>query len=340
MKCPICSAEMIETKATKKEIFKGKEIKLAYPTWKCTQCGNELVEMNELDKVWAEQWDRYEKAHGIPCPEEIKKSRERLEITGEELAEVLGRTKSLISKLENGERRLSDKLLEIYRNYIIPGPAAFSELLAQAKFEKRISDSEFLSLQSKIVGQTIKHLQIKESIIQEKYGKEPSPYNGFNTFKANYFLAILKHIIERANNVSNFTLFKVLFYSDAEYYNNFGKSLTGIRYLKNNLGPTPFDYSLLLSLVEESGVLVPLEKECWWKKGSEITELIDDIKRKDIEFIDVIIKTYLRKGLNLSKLTHSEPFWKEVPARKIIPFHHGMIKSRIHINFESQKVTN
>jgi putative zinc finger/helix-turn-helix YgiT family protein len=330
MKCPFCSTAMTETKVAKQEIFKGKEIELTYPVWKCTSCGNELVEMKELEKAWSTHWDQYEKEHGIPGPEELKKSREKLGITGEELAKVLGRTKSLISKLENGERRLSDKLLKIYHDYIIPGPKAFSELIAKAKFEGIISEVEFQTLKAKVIGQAVEQINKKEIIILDEYGKVPSIYNGFKIFSAKYFLSVLNNMIKGIKTIDNITLFKLLFYTDTEHFIHFEQSLTGIRYLKNNYGPTPFDYSLLLSLIEEAGILTPTEKECWWKKGNEITADIAVLKKKDIIFINTIIETYY--GRDLSKLSHSEPFWEEVPDKKIIPFLSGMIKSRIPSN--------
>jgi transcriptional regulator with XRE-family HTH domain len=100
------------------------------------------VDARSFDEAWKKIWDNYEKTNCIPSPADLRKARENLNLTQEEIALLLGRTKSLVSKLEDGSRALSDKLLESYSNYIIPGGDDFISFVNAAAVQGRISPDD------------------------------------------------------------------------------------------------------------------------------------------------------------------------------------------------------
>jgi transcriptional regulator with XRE-family HTH domain len=326
MKCPKCGIEMEVEKEVEKQIFKGKEIELEYRVFVCPNCKERFIDVESLQNAWKRAW----KESGVPTPDELKNARELLGITGEELAKIMGRTKSLISKLENGARRPSDKILKFYEGYVFPGPKEFFKAVENAFHEKKISEEEYLNMKRKIgekLDDDFKENTIDEKvrIIEKEHGKELSPYNGKTLFSKENFITIVRLIMKIKKSIDKMTLFKLLFYIDAEHFEHYGESLTGLRYMANTYGPTPFDYNLIISLLEEAKILKEEGEKYNFVGESEESNLDQDTKK----FILKVIETYNRDAIELSKMSHEERAWKETPKGKIITFHKNMIKSKL-----------
>lgn len=327
MRCPKCGIDMKVEEKIEKQIFKGKKIKLEYRVFVCPNCKESFVDVESLQNSWKKAW----KEIGVPTHEELKNAREALEITGEELSKVMGRTKSLISKLENGTRRPSDKVLKFYEKCVIPGPREFLQALEKAFHEKRITQKEYEDIKCKIekkLDYDIEENTIdkKVKIIKREHGIKPSVYNGEALFSKKKFLSIIRLIMRMKKSLNKMTLFKLLFYIDAEHFEHYGVALTGLRYMANLYGPTPFDYDLILSFLKEAKVL----KEDDGKYVSvENDDAIVDLDENMKEFILKVLDVYDHDATELSKMSHREQAWKETDQKKIIIFHKEMIRTRI-----------
>ncbi len=330
MRCPECNKEMKSQNRKVKEVFKGDTILLEYSVWVCPQCHEEIVEAGVLDTAWKKQWEIYKQAHGIPSPENLKNARERLGLTGEELAQLLGKTRSLISKLENGERNLSDSLLSAYRDYILPGGEAMMPLLAQAVAQNRISREQSDELTKKMDLLNQSSLKIKADLIRNTHGKESDPDNGSTTFDEELFCGIASYIIIKKGLIDLMGLLKLFFYLDTEYYQISGKSLTGLRYIYNIYGPTPLDYNFLASYLLETRILKETDKEYQFESGDKAEHYLSCLPKESARFLDKFLSVYAAfTSRQLSTMSHQEPFWQKAGQTPIIRFHKGMIKSRI-----------
>jgi len=330
MRCPECNIEMKSQNRKVKEVFKGDTILLEYSVWVCPQCHEEIVEAGVLDTAWKKQWEIYKQSHGIPSPENIKNARERLGLTGEELAQLLGKTRSLISKLENGERNLSDSLLSAYRDYILPGGEAMMPLLAQAVAQNRISREQSDELTHKMDLLNQSSLKIKADLIRNTHGKEPDPDNGSTTFDEELFCGIASYIIIKKGLIDLMGLLKLFFYLDTEYYEISGKSLSGFRYLFNKYGPTPLDYYSLVSYLQEAHVIKATDKEYQFESGNKAEHYLSNLPKDKKIFFNKFFSFYSSfSSCQLSTMSHQEPFWQKAGQTPIIRFHKGMIKSRI-----------
>jgi len=330
MKCPECNTEMESRIKKVPEEFKGEKIQLTYPVWICPKCHEEMVEVGVLDKAWEKQWEIYKEAHQIPSPDDIKNARERLGLTGEELAQMLGKTRSLISKLENGERNLSDSLLEAYREYIIPGGDAMMPLLVQAVAQKRLTEEQKETLTAKMNLSGNVSLKIKANLIKETQGKKPGPENGSSTFNEELFCGIASYIILKQCIIDKMGLMKLFFYLDSEYYQISGKSLTGLRYIYNIYGPTPFDYNTLASYLLEAQILKETDKEYEFKTGDNADKYLSYLPKEQKRFLNNFLTVYTAfTSKELSKMSHQEPFWQKAEQGKLIRFNEGMITKRV-----------
>ncbi|MDD3461782.1 MAG: DUF4065 domain-containing protein [Mesotoga sp.] len=325
MRCPECGREMRLSKEESIESFKGSQVRLSYDVYKCDECGSSYVDARSLDEAWKKIWDDYEKVHCIPSAEDLRKARENLNLTQEEIALLLGRTKSLVSKLEDGSRALSDRLLGSYTNHIIPGGEDFISFVNSAAVQGRISPDD----RDRIVGKTSigneSRLSLRESMIIEAHGNTESCLNGFKVFSGKTLSAVVGRFLSEIGPLDHMKLFKLMFYSDTLSFERRGISITGLRYIANLYGPTPVKYEDVVSYLKEAGVVEEGKKAFVMIKGTAKT---DHLLAEEEEIIETVVKRYGHlTSSQLSSLSHKEPCWKETGEKKVIKYCKGMIRN-------------
>ncbi|PZC53109.1 MULTISPECIES: type II TA system antitoxin MqsA family protein [unclassified Mesotoga] len=330
MICPECGKKMRLSREESVESFKGSQVRLSYDVYRCDECGNSYVDARSLDEAWKKIWDDYEKTNCIPSPSDLRKARENLNLTQEEIALLLGRTKSLVSKLEDGSRALSDKLLESYTNYIMPGGEDFISFVNAAAVQGRISPDD----RDRIVGKTgignESRLSLRERMIIEAHGNTETLLNGFKVFSGRTLSAVVGRFLSEIGPLDHMKLFKLLFYSDSLSFERRGMSITGLRYIANHYGPTPVKYEDVVSYLKEAGVVEEGKKAYVMVKG---TAMPDHLPNEEEEIIKTIVKRYGRlTSTKLSSLSHEEPCWKETGEKKVIRYCKGMIRNLSRLN--------
>ena len=318
MRCPECGREMRLSKEESIESFKGSQVRLSYDVHRCDGCGSLYVDARSLDEAWKKIWDDYEKANCVPSPEVLRKARENLNLTQDDMALLLGRTKSLVSKLEDGSRALSDRLLESYANHIIPGGDDFVSFVNSVAVQGRISPED----RDRIVGKTNigneSRLSLRERMIIEAHGTTESCLNGFKVFSGRTLSAVVGRFLSEIEPLDHMKLFKLLFYSDSLSFERRGVSITGLRYIANQYGPTPVKYEDVVSYLKEAGVVEEGKKAFVMVKGKATT---DHLLAEEEEIIETILKRYGHlTSKQLSSLSHEEPRWKETGEKKVVKY--------------------
>ena len=118
--CPVCEKE-VEVEPVKKTItvkVRKENIEIPVTFFKCKECGYDEIEdrenpIDELDLAYRE----YRKRHGMLQPEEIVELREKLGLTQDELAKLIGIEPETLSRYENGglQEPIHDYLLQSIR---------------------------------------------------------------------------------------------------------------------------------------------------------------------------------------------------------------------------------
>ena len=157
----------------------------------------------------------------------IRSIREQLGYSQERLAELLGISRVTVSQMEAGRRKLSasdlkklSDILEIPADYLL-NPEKEPEVVIQ---EVRENEEPVQS--------------IRVSVPQEKVDK---------------FKEVLLYILNRVGampNVGRTVVYKLLYFMDFDYYEQYEEQLIGARYQKNQYGPTPMEFTKIVQRME------------------------------------------------------------------------------------------
>jgi transcriptional regulator with XRE-family HTH domain len=227
--------------------------------------------------------------------ERIKKMREDRELSQEELAIKLGVPRPSISQMESGQRDISS--IELAR-------------LANI-FE--ISVDDLLS----------PDLDGKECKDMKKGSKAPK----FNKEK---FEQVLLYILDKCGakaNVGETVLYKLLYFSDFNYYELFEDYLTGAAYRKISYGPAPCDFQKIVQEMIDEGKLKKVTTEYYGKPQKKYLPLVDaDISgwkwsAREKEVIDnVIERLSFMDAATISEFSHEDIPWEVTADKDIIDY--------------------
>ena len=149
----------------------------------------------------------------------IKLLREKNNYSQGELAKTIGRSREVLSNIENGVRM--PKLDEIEK---LAG-------LFRCSIESLISDKENVEI---IIKKGLEYKPKKETL------RINVPQKNLEKFKE-VLLYILNEVGAKPN-IGETVIQKLLYFIDFDYYEKFEEQLIGATYLKNKYGPTPIEF--------------------------------------------------------------------------------------------------
>lgn len=141
--CPNCK-KMVDTRITEKYEtlnVRGQEITLKVKVRICLECGNSIFDEELDDETLKMFYDEYRRLNNLLFPEEIKKIREKYNMSQTEFAKLLGMGEKTIARYENGaiQERVHDNLIRVVNN-----PNVFADLVERnsnyIESDKNISD--------------------------------------------------------------------------------------------------------------------------------------------------------------------------------------------------------
>ncbi len=148
--------------------------------------------------------------------------------------------------------------------------------------------------------------------MQMKYKDEPCEES--SEFDFEKFKQFLHYVIYKTNNlrkVGKVVLFKILYFTDFNYYELFEEKLSGETYLKFPLGPAPCDFDAAILALKDEGLIS--ETESYYNTFRQI-KFLSNIKPdtskfslKELEFIDGSISTYSSfNATEISEYSHKD----------------------------------
>lgn len=230
----------------------------------------------------------------------IKDLREQIGKSQEEVSKMMGfSSRSSLSQIENGERDLTSlellKLSGVFNvsvDYILSGGGVLEEVEIE-----------------------------KPKVVAEERIAIPK-------LKKSKFKEVLLYLLEQAAgrpNIGETVLYKLLYFSDFNYYEKFEEQLTGAKYIKNHFGPSPVSFKSIIDEMTRDGDLA-LDKNKY--HGYDQTRYVA-LRKPDLRLIngaekevidDVLQKLSHMSATQISEYSHEDTPWKVADDGKAIDY--------------------
>lgn len=138
--------------------------------------------------------------------------------------------------------------------------------------------------------------------------------NSLNLNKVKQYLHYIIHKTDQLDNVGKTVLYKILYFTDFNYYELFEKKLSSETYLKYPFGPAPSNFDLIIEELQNKGLIKEYESGygpyCQVKYRSLVDPETSEITDNELYFIDKSINDY--SHLNATKISehshHDTPY--------------------------------
>lgn len=327
MDCPICNRnhEVEERERKTKTIIKDKEVEFKERFFFCDNAKEdecEFVKGSMLNENLLNARNAYREKYSLLTSNEIIEIRENYGLTQVDLARLLGWGEATIARYES--KAIQDEAYDNMLRLIKEDPLC--ALLFLDKNEEKFSAEKKIEIREKILEKM--DLYGKEYLTRQTFKGEyvgyedESDYNGFTKLDIDKIEAAISYIAKKVPNLYKVKLMKMLWYSDAISFKNYGHAITGMVYRHNTMGALPVGhYSLMnlenLNVDEEESANYDSKFHIYPTENMDYDVLSDE----DILVLDKVIEKFANyKAKDIVKYMHEEKAYTETEDGDIIPF--------------------
>lgn len=313
--------------------YKGQIVNVEENIAVCNECNSDIfvpdIENDNLKRLYA----KYAELTGIISAEELIKFREKYNISQRELVSVLGWGKMTINRYEKGalpSKSHSDILKDIIFNqerFKLIVNEAFKANRINKKTYDKLTDS-FQSSKKNVVNY----------LLESELCHEEDILNGFRKFDVERVENLISYIASKVDNLYKTSLNKYLWFIDFESFKENVRSITGIRYVKQQYGPVIENrgYEKIIDLLDEK--FYKEETEDVYSNSSKIKIISKNnydmsiYTEDEIEVIDSVIEKF--KTLSCSQISdesHKEKAWTNNNINDMISYDYA---DELYMNFK------
>jgi transcriptional regulator with XRE-family HTH domain len=232
----------------------------------------------------------------------IKKLRDQIGLSQDDLAKRLCLSRVTLSMIENGQRKIN------------------AQEMAELSKIFDISPGILMDLEKEIVVTLGKSIKPKESA--KPTLRINVPQKNIDKFKE-----VLLYVLNKVGakpNIGEGVLYKLLYFIDFDYYEKYEEQLIGATYIKNRYGPTPVEFTKIVSQMEGKD-LVKVEKKFFdylQKKYLPLREPdLSKLNARELATIDDILKKLSDKtAKDISEYSHNDVPWLTTEDGKVIDY--------------------
>jgi transcriptional regulator with XRE-family HTH domain len=231
----------------------------------------------------------------------IKQLREFEGISQEKLSSAIGISRSAISQIESGERKITaEELVLLAKKFNIT-----LENLIDPEITPRIN------LPEKESSPTAVEKEIRISVPQKNLDK---------------FKEVLLYILGRVGslpNVGETVLYKLLYFIDFDYFELYEEQLIGASYQKNHHGPTPVEFKKIVDRMIKEKEIEKVKSEYFnFPQTKYLPRRTADLSKLKANEINMIEKVLCRfsdwNASQISEYSHNDIPWMTTESGKII----------------------
>ena len=313
--------------------YKGQIVNVEENVAICNECGKDLfvpeIENENLKRLYA----KYRDLTGTISSEEIIKFREKYDLSQRELVSLLGWGKMTINRYERGA--LPSKSHSDILKGIISNEEMFKQKVNEAYNGGRISKKVFDKLNNCF--QSSKKNIIK-SLLEDYLSHDEDILNGFRKFDIERVENLISYIADKVDNLYKTSLNKYLWFIDFENFKENVRSITGLRYVKQQYGPVIEDkgYEEIINLLDDKFYKEETEniydnstKVKIISRGNYDMSIYTD---EEMDVINAVIEKFKNmKCSEISNESHKEEGWKDNNIKNIISYDYA---EKLKIRFE------
>lgn len=232
--------------------------------------------------------------------ERIKKMREDIGFSQEELSKRLGINRISLSQIEKGQRKITAE-----------------EIFKIAKIFN-ISPDNFLDFKKDIK-------VILEKKPEQKKNREIRicvPQKNIDKFKE-----VLLYILNKVGakpNLGETVLYKLLYFIDFDFYEKYEEQLIGATYIKNHYGPTPVEFKKIIKSMEGKDIVKIKDKYFKYPRTKYLPlrePVLNKLKANEIKVIDEVLeKLSDMNAKEISEYSHNDVPWLVCEDGEIINY--------------------
>ena len=258
MECPYGEGDAVLIKRPQTLTYRKEKFNIIAHFYVCQECKEEFT-TNETDDITLIQvHNQYREKYDIPFQEEIREIREKYKLSAAKMSEILRLGENGYANYEKGEMP-TPAIGTLIKTAL--KPANFHDLLIR---HKKIETDNILIKAKNNLEKLIKEESEKHHLF-ELLSKQHDPNNftGYSALNTTKIGNLLIHFIHSCNQDYNdrLKLVKLLFFTDFCHYKNYGRSVCGLSYQKNETGPVPVCYDYFFTYFEHHHMIYPT-----WKK--------------------------------------------------------------------------
>ncbi|SDB66297.1 type II TA system antitoxin MqsA family protein [Butyrivibrio sp. INlla16] len=291
----------------------------------CRDCGKEVFDYTLDSDNLKRAFFQYKKKHSLLNSNDIVMLRKKYNISQRTLAKLIGCSQATIVRYEKGDIQNNThnsvmRMLQYTENF---------KELAELK-EDELDSNEIKNIKEALVN------QIRDNTMNywpmdtpgEFHTTKADQYSGFIEFDFNKFSLMVQYFAENVKELYKTKLLKLLWFTDMYYFKEYTVSMSGSRYLHQHYGPVPQQYSLLLGMMERSGIIRIDETITPYGYGEIITTTKSSkgqFSEDETEILSSVLKKYGNmSATKISDLSHKQKGYIETSDMECISYLYAM----------------
>lgn len=280
MKCLHCDGEKFEEKNLRfTPEVKGEEVEVVVRSFICMDCKSPLMDTEQMNALRRAAADAYRKAHNLLTSEEIIAFRNMLGMSQTEFANYL---------------KVGEASIKRWETYYVQDVVQNDHI--RLKCDEAYAEFNALEVHWK--------------------NRLPDIFSGNRRFSLEFFKKVACYLVEFAK--SPLYLNKALFYVDFLHFKNYGKGITGARYIPLEYGPCPDQYQNLFQLFRKQGVFISAGHHKIKSTVKADLNVFDDAEKETLKYVANLIKE--DGGKHLFDLSHEEKAYKNTDHFQFISY--------------------